>query len=40
MIKHVRSDGTEVESISGVIVKKEDYPILYELLDRIRRERA
>lgn len=37
-IKHVLKDGTEVSDISGHVIKAKDYPVLYEVVNRIQKE--
>lgn len=37
MIKHVLKDGTEVENISGMVVKAEDFPVVYEVISKIQK---
>ena len=38
MIKHILKDGTEVKDITGHVVKKEDAPMVYDLVERISRK--
>lgn len=35
MIKHFLKDGTQVESVAGIVIKREDFPQLYKLMDRM-----
>ena len=35
MIKHFLKDGTQVESVAGIVIKQEDFPGVYELIDRM-----
>lgn len=37
-IQHVLKDGTKVDSIKGHVIKAEDHPVLYEVIDRISRK--
>ena len=37
-IKHVLKDGTKVDSVEGHVIKAEDFPLLYEVMDRINRK--
>lgn len=37
-IKHVLKDGTQVSDISGHVIKAKDYPVLYEVVNRIQKE--
>ena len=38
-IKHVLKDGTEVEDITGHLIKAADYPVLYEVISRINERK-
>lgn len=40
MIRHILKDGRVIEDITGHVVKKEDVPSVYELIDRINEERS
>lgn len=35
MVRHFLKDGTEVESIEGFVIKKEDFKGLYNMIDRM-----
>lgn len=35
MVKHVLKDGTVLDDISGIVIKKEQFPAVYEILDRL-----
>lgn len=35
MVKHVLKDGTVVDDISGVVITKEQFPKVYEILQKI-----
>ena len=37
-IKHVLKDGTEVENIDGKVIKADQFPVLYESINRIQKE--
>lgn len=37
MIKHVLKDGTEVPNVAGMVVKAEDFPVVYEVISRIQK---
>lgn len=37
MVTHVLKDGSEVKDITGHVVKKEDAPKFYDLIERVRR---
>ena len=39
MIKHILSDGTVLTDITGHLVKKEDTPSVYHLIDQMNKER-
>lgn len=39
MITHVLSDGTVLEDITGHIVKREDAPTLYKILEQAEEKR-
>ena len=39
MIRHHLKDGTVLEDITGHIVRKEDVPIAYSLIDQMNSER-
>ena len=36
-IKHVLKDGTQVDDITGHVIKAEDHPVLYEVINRIQK---
>lgn len=44
MIKHFLKNGQQVDSIEGIVLKQEDFPELYRLIDqmndRIAKEKA
>lgn len=40
MIKHFRKDGTQVDSIEGIVLKKDDFKGLYQMLERMEKEKA
>ena len=37
MIKHVLKDGTQVESVAGVVLKKDDFARVYEIVEQIEK---
>lgn len=39
MVKHILKDGTVLKDITGHIVKKEDVPAAYALIERMRKGR-
>ena len=38
MIRHVMKDGTILKDVSGMIVKRNEAPALYAVLDRVTRK--
>lgn len=36
-IHHVLKDGTQVDDVSGRMIKAADYPVLYEVINRINK---
>lgn len=36
-IHHVLKDGTQVDDITGHMIKAADYPVLYEVINRINK---
>lgn len=39
MVRHVLSDGTVLEDLKGHVVKKEDVPEAYQLMDQMNKEK-
>lgn len=37
MIRHILKDGTEVPQVAGMVVKAEDFPLVYEIISRIQK---
>lgn len=35
MIRHILKDGTEVDDITGKVIKAEQHPVLYEVISKI-----
>lgn len=35
MVKHVLKDGTVLDDISGIVIKREQFPVVYEILDKL-----
>ena len=40
MIKHFLKDGTQVDSIDGIVVKQKDFPELYKLIEKMNERIA
>jgi hypothetical protein len=40
MITHILKDGTVLKDITGHVVKKEDVPMAYELIDQMNEKRS
>lgn len=40
MIKHFLKDGTQVESVAGIVIKQEDFPGVYELIEKMNERIA
>ena len=38
-IRHILKDGTVLDDISGHVVKMEDAPVAYELMDRVKERK-
>ena len=39
MIKHYSKNGKEIKDITGIRVERSAYPEIYEVMDRLNRER-
>ena len=39
MVTHVLSDGTTLKDISGHMVTREDAPTVYEILEKLKKQR-
>lgn len=37
-IHHILKDGTEVKDIKGHLIKAEEFPVLYEVINRIQKK--
>lgn len=37
-IKHVLKDGTQLDDITGHVIKAEDHPLLYEVISNIEKK--
>jgi hypothetical protein len=40
MVKHFLKNGKQVDSIEGIVIKKEDFPGIYDLMDRMNERLA
>jgi hypothetical protein len=40
MIKHILKDGTVLNDITGHVVKKEDVPMAYAIIDKMNEKRT
>lgn len=40
MIRHVLKDGRTVDSIEGHVIKADQFPVLYEVIERISKKDA
>ena len=40
MIKHILKNGQQVDSIEGIVLKMDEFPKVYELMDRINERLA
>lgn len=38
MIKHILKNGTEVDDITGKVIKADEHPVLYEVINRINEK--
>ena len=38
MVRHILSNGQEVNSIAGKMIRKEDFPSLYEMISKIQKK--
>jgi len=36
-IKHLLKDGTQIDDIAGKVIKASDFPVLYEVVNRINK---
>lgn len=37
MVRHFRKDGTQIESVEGIVIKQEDFKAVYEILEKIEK---
>ena len=37
MVRHFRKDGTQIESVEGIVIKREDFKAVYEILEKIEK---
>lgn len=40
MVKHILKNGQQVDSVAGIVLKQEDFPGLYKLIDQINERVA
>ena len=40
MVKHILKNGQQVDSIEGIVIKMDDFPRVYEIMDRINERLA
>ena len=40
MIKHILKNGQQVDSVAGIVLKQEDFPGIYKLIDQINERVA
>lgn len=40
MIYHVLKDGTVVPDVKGHVIKADDFPVIYEVINKIQKEGA
>lgn len=38
MVKHFLADGTEVSSVAGKVIKADEYPMIYKILERTKND--
>lgn len=37
MVRHFRKDGTQIDSVEGIVIKQEEFKGVYEILEKIER---
>lgn len=37
MVRHFRKDGTQIDSVEGIVIKQEDFKGVYEILEKIEK---
>ena len=40
MVRHFLKDGTEVKSIAGTVIKREDFETVYRVIEQIEKRKA
>ena len=40
MIKHFLKDGTQVDSVEGIVIKQKDFPELYKIIEKMNERIA
>ena len=40
MIKHILKNGQQVDSVAGIVLKQEDFPGIYKLIEQINKRVA
>lgn len=38
MIRHILADGTEVDDITGKVIKADEFEVLYQVINRIQEK--
>ena len=38
MIKNILKDGTEVQDLTGTVIKQSDFPTVYQIIEQIERK--
>ena len=37
MVRHFLKDGTQIESVEGIVIKREDFKGVYEILEQVEK---
>ena len=40
MIRHILKDGTQVDSVEGIVIKQKDFPELYKIIEKMNERIA